>query len=53
MTGALQGAYEDLISCLRNGGKTRSDPRDARDTVAIIDAILASNAKGGCLIDVR
>jgi predicted dehydrogenase len=53
MTGALQGAYEDLIHCLRHGGKTRSDARDARDTVAIIEGILASNAKGGCLMEVR
>jgi hypothetical protein len=53
MTGALQGAYEDLIHCLRHGGKTRSDARDARDTVAIIDGILVSNAQGGCLVDVR
>ena len=53
MTGALQGAYEDLIHCLRHGGKTRSDARDARDTVAIIDGILASNAQGGCLVEVR
>ncbi|HWV36118.1 MAG TPA: Gfo/Idh/MocA family oxidoreductase, partial [Thermomicrobiales bacterium] len=52
MTGAIQAAYEELFDVLANGGHTRSTPRDARQTLSVIDAILRSNHAGGMLTDV-
>lgn len=51
MRGGLQGAYEELIDALRNGGPLRSTPRDARKAVAVLQGILDSNQRGGCLVD--
>jgi len=53
MTGAIQVAYEELFDVLAHGGRTRSTPRDARQTLSVIDAILRSNHAGGTLTDVE
>lgn len=53
MTGALEAAYLELFAALREGGPLRSTARDARQTVAVQDAILRSHHAGGCLVDVR
>jgi predicted dehydrogenase len=53
MTGAIEAAYLELFAALREGGPLRSIARDARQTVAVLDAILRSNHAGGCLVDVR
>ncbi|MGC4190990.1 MAG: Gfo/Idh/MocA family oxidoreductase [Thermomicrobiales bacterium] len=51
MTGAIQAAYEELVSALTAGGAIRSTARDARRTLGVIDAILRSN-QAGQLVDV-
>lgn len=50
MTGAIQGAYEELISVLEHGGTTRSTARDARMTVEVLVAMLASQQQGNRLV---
>lgn len=52
MTGAIEEAYLELFAALREGGPLRSTARDARQTVAVLDAILRSNQTGS-LVDVR
>jgi hypothetical protein len=50
MTGAIQGAFEELIQVLEQGGTTRSTARDARMTVEILVAMLASQQQGNRLV---
>lgn len=50
MTGAIQGAFEELIQVLETGGTTRSTARDARMTVEILMAMLASHQQGNRLV---
>lgn len=50
MKGALLNAFEELIQVLEQGGTTRSTPRDARNTVEILIAMLASQQAGNRLI---
>lgn len=50
MKGALLGAFEELIRVLEHGGQTRSTPRDARMTVEILIAMLASQQQGNRLV---
>lgn len=50
MTGAIQGALEELIHVLENGGTTRSTARDARMTVEILVGMLASQQQGNRLV---
>lgn len=51
MTGAIQGAYLELIDALENDAAIRSTPRDARHTVALLIGMLASHAAGNRLVD--
>lgn len=53
MKGAIQGAFEELIGALQHGGQTRSTPRDARQTLEILIAILASQQRGNRLIPLQ
>ena len=50
MTGAIQGAFEELIRVLEHGGTTRSTAREARMTVEILVAMLASQQQGNRLV---
>jgi len=51
MTGGIQGAWEDLIAALTDDQhEVRSTARDARATVATIDAILRSHQQQGKLV---
>lgn len=50
MKGALLAAFEELIHVLEHGGTTRSTPRDARMTVAVLTGMLASQGQGCRLI---
>ncbi len=43
---SFQAAIEDLLGALANGSEVQSPPREARKTVALIEAILASQAAG-------
>jgi predicted dehydrogenase len=51
MTGAIQGAYLELMQVLEQGGTTRSTPREARNTVALLIGMLASHQQGNRLIE--
>ncbi len=51
MTGAIQGAYLELIDALENGTTVRSTPRDARHTVSLLIGMLASHQAGGQLVE--
>jgi predicted dehydrogenase len=51
MTGAIQGAYLELMAALENSTPVRSTPREARDTVAILIGMLASHQAGNRLIE--
>jgi predicted dehydrogenase len=42
----MQSAVLDLIRCMEQGGETQSPPETARQTVALTDAILLSQARG-------
>lgn len=55
MTGGLQAAYEELIHALKNDGDgpLRSTPRDARQTVSVLQAILDSHHAGNSLVPVK
>lgn len=53
MTGALEAAYLELFAAWREGGPLRSTARDARQTVAVQEAILRSHHAGGMLVDVE
>lgn len=53
MKGGLQNAYEELICALKHGGTVRSTPREARQTVAVLQAILDSHQAGNCLVEVQ
>jgi predicted dehydrogenase len=46
MTGAIQGAYEELFALLRQGGTPRSSIYEGRQVVALIEGILASHQSG-------
>ena len=46
MKGGIQGALEELIAVLERGGKTRSTPREARQTVEVLLGMLASQQRG-------
>jgi predicted dehydrogenase len=50
MKGGIQGALEELICVLEHGGKTRSTPREARQTVEVLLGMLASQQQGNRLI---
>jgi len=52
MTGALVAAYADLIEALECGGATRSPAREARQSVALIEGILASQQQGNRLVPI-
>jgi predicted dehydrogenase len=43
---SFQAAIQDLITAHETGGDVQSPPREARKTVALIEAILASQAAG-------
>lgn len=43
---SFQAAIEDLLGALETGAEVQSPPREARKTVALIEAILASQAAG-------
>ena len=51
MTGGIQAAYEELFAALRGEATIRSTPRDARQAISVIDAILRSNHLGGQTVD--
>jgi predicted dehydrogenase len=51
MTGGIQGAYEELFATLRGDATIRSTPRDARQAISVIDAILRSNHAGGQMVE--
>jgi len=53
MTGGIQGAYEELFAALAGNATIRSTPRDARQAIAVIDAILRSNHAGGAMVETR
>lgn len=53
MTGAIEAAYLELFAAWRDGGPLRSTARDARQTVAVQEAILRSHHAGGQLVDVE
>lgn len=50
MKGGIQGAFEELIAVLEGGGEVRSTPRNARQTVEILIAMLASQQQGNRLV---
>jgi predicted dehydrogenase len=50
MKGAIQGAFEEIIHVLEHGGTTRSTAREARMTVEILIAMLASQQQGNRLV---
>lgn len=52
MTGGIQGAYEELFAALHEGGALRSTVRDARQTVAVLLAILDAHHAGNRLVPV-
>lgn len=52
MKGALQNAFEELIAALAAGGPIRSTPRQARQTVAVLLAMLDSQQQGNRLVPV-
>jgi predicted dehydrogenase len=51
MTGAIQGAYLELMGALEGTASVRSTPRDGRNTVALLIGMLASHQAGNRLID--
>jgi hypothetical protein len=53
MTGGIQGAYEELIATLQGHATIRSTARDARQAIAVIDAILRSNHAGAAMVATR
>jgi predicted dehydrogenase len=53
MTGAIQGAYEELIAALAGNGGVRSTAREARMTVAILEGILRSQQQGNRLVELN
>jgi predicted dehydrogenase len=53
MAGGIQGAYEELFAALDGLATIRSTPADARQTIAVIDAILRSNHAGGHIVETR
>jgi predicted dehydrogenase len=50
--GGMQAAIQDLITALETGGEPQCPPREARKTVAIIEAILRSQAAGNARVPV-
>ena len=46
MTGGVEGAYRELFAALRGEGSLRSDARQGRQVVALIEGILASHQAG-------
>jgi predicted dehydrogenase len=48
----IQAALLDLIQAMETGKLVQSPPREARKTVAVIEAILQSQASGNCRVDV-
>jgi predicted dehydrogenase len=53
MTGGIQGAWEELIGVLANGGTNadlRSNAYEARKTVQLLTGMLTSHDQGSCLI---
>jgi predicted dehydrogenase len=48
----IQAALLDLIGAIETGEPVQSPPREARKTVAVIEAILQSQAAGNCRVDV-
>jgi predicted dehydrogenase len=51
MTSGIQGAYLELIDALEISAPVRSTPREARDTVAILIGMLASQQQGNRLVE--
>jgi predicted dehydrogenase len=51
--GGMQAALVDLIAGLETGRPTQNPPREARKTVALIEAVLASQAAGNARIATR
>ena len=49
----IQAALLDLLNALQTGRETQSPPREARKTVALIEAILASQAAGNAKVAVK
>lgn len=47
----MQAALLDLICAIETGEPVQSPPREARKTVAVIEAILRSQAAGNCRVD--
>jgi predicted dehydrogenase len=53
MIGGIQGAYEELFAAMQGHATIRSTPRDARQAISVIDAILRSNHAGGTMVETR
>jgi predicted dehydrogenase len=51
--GGMQAALEDLLVGIETGREVQSPPREARKTVAVIEAILASQASGNVRVPVK
>lgn len=51
--GGMQAALDDLLEGLRTGRPVQCPPREARKTVAVIEAILASQAGGNIRVAVN
>ena len=49
-TGAIQGAVEEMVQLVAQGGESVSPPRDARRTLEIMLGFLQSHAAGGCRV---
>jgi predicted dehydrogenase len=50
--GGIQAAFVDLLTAIETGREVQSPPREARKTVALIEAILASQAGGNTRVAV-
>lgn len=48
----IQAAIQDLLTAIETSGEVQSAPREARKTVALIEAILASQAAGNARVAV-
>lgn len=51
--GGMQAALEDLLTGIETGREVQSPPREARKTIAVIEAILASQAAGNVRVPVK
>lgn len=51
--GGMQAAIVDLLTALETGGRPQCPPEEARKTVALIEAVLASQAAGNARVAVE